>query len=104
MSKYKPVVHPDDKFEVYNLETDESHGTFPTYEQAMGAVRYDKLTQYQIWQGYVSDGEFISCVRVVSQETYDDIVDPRVREGLGLPALPSDMPDSPSVRGWWEDR
>jgi hypothetical protein len=56
-----PIIsNPDDRFEVTNTDTGESHGTYPTLEQARGCVRFDKLRVYSIWQGHVEDGEFVA--------------------------------------------
>ena len=41
------------KYEVINLETDESHGDFDTLEEARGCVAFDGLNAYQIWRGHI---------------------------------------------------
>lgn len=40
-------------YEVFNLETDESHGTYDTLSEARGCVRFDRLETYSIWRGDV---------------------------------------------------
>ena len=40
-------------YEVFNLLTNKSHGTFDTLEQANGCVSFDRLTHYSIWNGSV---------------------------------------------------
>lgn len=62
------------KFEVFNLDTDESHGCYPTLEQARGCVLFDKLRAYSIWRD--------DSIRVECCEPYDGD-DDRVRQGLG---------------------
>ena len=67
-------------FEVINLDTDESHGTYETLEQARGAVRYDRLRAFEILQ--MADGDFVA--RRDHCEPYDGD-DDRVKQGLGMP-------------------
>jgi hypothetical protein len=62
-------------YEVINLDTDKSHGTYPTLCQARGCVRFDKLRAWSIWNG---------DVRIECCEPYDGD-DDRARQGLGLP-------------------
>ena len=60
-------------YEVINLETGESHGTYETLERARGCVAFDGLTAYQIWRG---------DIRIEECDPYlgdDD----RVRQALG---------------------
>ena len=38
------------KYEVFNLDTDESHGIYDTLDEARGCVLFDKLTRYSIWK------------------------------------------------------
>ena len=40
-------------YQVIDLNTDESHGTYPTLEQARGCVAFDRLTAYSIWKDNV---------------------------------------------------
>lgn len=37
-------------YEVFNLETDESHGTYETLSEARGCVQFDGLKFYSIWR------------------------------------------------------
>lgn len=60
-------------YEVINLETDESHGTYPTLEQARGCVRFDGIRSYSIWRG---------DVRVECCDVYDGD-DDRVLQAMG---------------------
>jgi hypothetical protein len=62
-------------YEVINLDTDESHGEFPSLEQARGCVKFDKLRAYAIWN---------NNVRVECCEPYDGD-DDRVKQALGEP-------------------
>jgi hypothetical protein len=68
------------KFEVINLATDESHGTFDTIAEARGCVAYDRLKAYEIWQ-VDSEGDHIARMEVC--EPYNGN-DDRARQGLGL--------------------
>lgn len=40
-------------FELIDLENDFSNGTFETLSEARGAVRFDRLTSYEIWHNNV---------------------------------------------------
>lgn len=40
-------------YEVFDLNTDESHGSYRTLDEARGAVRYDRLKAYDIWRNNV---------------------------------------------------
>jgi hypothetical protein len=68
-----------EKYEVINLDTDESHGLYETLEEARGAVRYDKLRAYSIW--LLIDGD-LDC-RLENCDPYDGD-DDRVKQGLGM--------------------
>ena len=61
------------KYEVINLDTDESHGEFDSLSEARGCVIYDQLRAYQIWHG---------DLRVENCEPYDGN-DDRVRQAVG---------------------
>ena len=65
----------DTPYEVFDLATDESHGTFETLERARGCVRFDKLRTYSIWKGNV---------RVECCDPYDGD-DDRAKQGMGEP-------------------
>lgn len=67
--------HAVSTYEVIDLTTDESHGEYPTLEQARGCVRFDKLRAYSIWHGNV---------RVECCDPYDGD-DYRVKQALGEP-------------------
>jgi hypothetical protein len=57
----------DNRYEVIDLDTDESHGLYPSLDEARGCVEFDKLRAYQIWRGHVdADGDFCGNVRVES--------------------------------------
>jgi hypothetical protein len=45
-------------FELIDLDTDETHGTFETLSEARGAVRFDRLKAYAIWH---NDRRVESC-------------------------------------------
>jgi len=38
------------KFEVINLKTKASHGVFDSEDEARGCARYDRLTDWEIWE------------------------------------------------------
>lgn len=61
------------EYEVFNLDTDESHGAFGTLSEARGCVAFDKLRAYSIWR---------NDVRIEHCEPYDGD-DDRARQGLG---------------------
>lgn len=42
-----------DRYEVIDLNTDESHGEFDSLAEARGCVAYDRLTNYSIWCGNI---------------------------------------------------
>lgn len=65
----------DRAYEVIDLRTDESHGTFETLEEARGCVRFDKLRAYAIWR---------YNVRVECCDPYEGD-DDRVKQALGEP-------------------
>ena len=60
-------------YEVFDLSTDEQHGSYRTLDEARAAVRYDRLTSYSIWR---------DNVRVENCDPYDGD-DDRVKIGLG---------------------
>lgn len=62
-------------YEVFDLSTDESHGEYPTLEQARGAVAYDRLKRYSIWRD--------DNVRVEHCDPYDGD-DERAQQGMGV--------------------
>lgn len=71
-------------YEVINLDTDETHGVYPTIEEARGCVRFDRLRAYQIWRGEVDEeGDFVGRVRVENCEPYDGD-DERAAQSVGL--------------------
>jgi len=74
-------------YEVINEETDESHGEYETYDEAMGAVVFDRISdRFSIWK----DGDYrVNCC--VDFE-YAGETDSRVLQGMGL--LPATHPDN----------
>lgn len=46
-------VRDNNMFELIDLNTDETHGSFETLMEARGAVRFDRLTAYEIWRNDV---------------------------------------------------
>jgi len=71
------------RYEVLNLETDESHGVYDTLGEARGCVQFDRLKFYAIWGGdYDADGEFNTTIRV---ECCEDDADPE--NIYGLPSI-----------------
>ena len=40
----------DPSYEVINVETGESHGTYETLERARGCVEFDDLKDWEIWE------------------------------------------------------
>jgi len=38
------------RFELINLKTKASHGMFGSEDEARGAARYDRLTDWEIWE------------------------------------------------------
>ncbi|HVH85480.1 MAG TPA: hypothetical protein VM912_02065 [Terriglobales bacterium] len=73
--RFNSVPLSMEPYEVFDLNTDESHGTFETLEQARGCVRFDKLRSYSIWKGNV---------RVECCDPYEGD-DDRVKQALGEP-------------------
>lgn len=69
-----------DRFEVFNLDTDESHGVYDTLEEARGAVRYDKLRAYSIWLTVCGERD----TRLDHCDPYDGD-DDRIKQSLGMP-------------------
>ena len=63
----------DGFYEVFDLNTDEQHGSYATLDEARAAVRYDRLRAYSIWR---------ENVRVEHCEPYEGN-DDRVKIGLG---------------------
>ena len=60
-------------YEVFDLDSDEQHGSYATLDEARAAVRYDRLKAYSIWR---------DNVRVENCDPYDGD-DDRVKIGLG---------------------
>jgi hypothetical protein len=95
------IPYDDDKYEVVDLTTDESAGTFAKLSDARGFIRLAKLSAYQIWRGYVSKGiygedrEFVAEHRIECCDPYDGD-DDRVRRALGE-FIPSDLEDTESL-------
>jgi len=67
------MTHP---YEVINLMTDESHGTYATLDEARGCVAYDRLRAYSIW-----------CRDTICVERCEPYrgTDDRALQGMGLP-------------------
>lgn len=68
---------PELLYELINLRTDESHGTYATAEEARGAVAYDRLDSWEIV--YTP-----TWVRVDAVDLYEGN-DDRVLQALGYP-------------------
>ena len=77
-------------YEVFDLTTNESHGSYVTLDEARGAVRYDRLKAYAIWR---------HNVRVECCDPYE-ADDDRVKLALG-PVLESlrQALDEPKLTG-----
>lgn len=45
------AAHALTPYEVIDLDTDESHGTYETLAEARRRLRFDGLSEYQIWRG-----------------------------------------------------
>ena len=63
-------------YEVIDLDTEETQGTYETLDEARGAVRFNRLRAYSIWQN--------ENVRVEHCDPYDGD-DDRIKQALGLP-------------------
>lgn len=62
-------------YEVIDLNSEESHGSFETLDEARGCVRFDRLSAYSIWH---------NNVRIECCEPYEGN-DDRVAQALGQP-------------------
>lgn len=75
----------DRKYEVINIDTDESHGYYDTVEEARGCVRFDKITDRHQIDRVDNDGNHISQIQYCEDYLYKNETDDRVLQGLGLP-------------------
>lgn len=74
---YIPVSRPEGQYEVTNLRTGESHGTYETADEARGCVTYDRLDSWEIT--FVPTG-----IRVDAVDLYEGN-DDRALQALGYP-------------------